>query len=225
MCQIPCHPSAACRRSRPDIHEEAERFSLQFVQIEPRGKTDLHGQVGVLRVLRGAEGLGVRVEPFLDAALGAEPRWMMMRIIGREARHRGYTQDARGFVRCASVKIVFGETAHQAISPEEQSQRLNYGGLATVIRPHQHGVAAQRDVRRSHSPEAGDFQADNVHRVFPPYLVLRHKRPERPARPRTITVLIILAVDRFGFADSVMPRHLPLHRQSLLESSQHPDGG
>ena len=42
------------------VHEEADRFGFQLVQIEPRGKADLHGQVGMLRIRRGAQGLGVR---------------------------------------------------------------------------------------------------------------------------------------------------------------------
>ncbi len=55
------------------VHEKADRFGFQFVQIEPSDKADLHGQVGVLRIWRSAQGLGVRVEPLLNTALGTEP--------------------------------------------------------------------------------------------------------------------------------------------------------
>ena len=55
------------------VHEEADGFGFQLVQIEPRGKADLHGQVRMLRIRRGAERLGVGIEPFLNAAFGTEP--------------------------------------------------------------------------------------------------------------------------------------------------------
>ena len=65
--------------------------------------------------------LAFGIEPFLDAAFRAEPRGMVMRIVGRKARHGGDAQDARGFIRRAAVKIVFGKTAHQTVTPEEQT--------------------------------------------------------------------------------------------------------
>ena len=128
------------------IHEETERFGFQFVQVEARSKTDLHCQIGMLRVRRGAQCLGFRVEPFLDAAFGAEPRRMVVRVVGRKARDGGDAQYAGGFVGRAAMKVMLSQTAHQTVSPEKQRQRLDHRGLAAVVRSDQHGVTAQRNV-------------------------------------------------------------------------------
>ena len=139
------------------VHEKADRLGFQFVQIEPGGEADLHRQVGMLRVRRGAQSLGGGVEPFLNAAFGVEPRGMVMRVVGREARHSGDAKEARSLVRRATVKIMLGKAAHQTVAPKQQCQRLDDGGLAAVVRPDQYGVAAQRDVCRTNAPEARDF--------------------------------------------------------------------
>ena len=81
----------------------------------------------------------------------------MVRVVGREARYGGDAQDAGGLVRRAAVKIVLGKSAHQPVAPKKQRQRLNDGGLAAVIRSDQHGMAAQRNIRRTHAPEAERF--------------------------------------------------------------------
>ncbi len=145
------------------VHEKTDRLGLQLVEIEARGKADLHRQAGMLCVRRGAQRLGLRVVPFLDPSFGAEPRGMMMRVVSRKARHGGDAQDARGFIRRATVKIVFGQAAHQTVAPEQQRQRFDDSGFAAVVRPHQHGMTAQRNVRRTHAPEAGNRQTYNVH--------------------------------------------------------------
>ena len=87
----------------------------------------------------------------------------MLRVVGRKARYGGDAQDAGGFVRRAAVKIMLGQVAHQPVAPEKQRQRLDDRGLAAVVRPYQNSVAAQRDVRRTYAPEAGDFQANDMH--------------------------------------------------------------
>ena len=145
------------------IHEETKRFGFQFVQVEARSEADLHGQIGMLRVRRGAQRLGFRVEPFLDAAFGAEPRRMVVRVIGRKARDGGDAQYPGGFVGRAAMKVMLGQAAHQTIAPEQQRQRLDHGGLAAIVWPHQYGMAAQCDVCRTHASEAGDFQANDMH--------------------------------------------------------------
>ena len=90
-----------------------------------------------------------------------------MRVVGRKARYGGDAQDAGGFIRRAAVKIMLGQAAHQTVAPEKKRQRLDDGGLAAVVRPDQYGVAAQRNFRRMNAPEAGDFEADNVHSGSP----------------------------------------------------------
>ena len=145
------------------VHEEANRFRLQLVQIKARGKADLHSQVGVLRVRRGAQRLGGGIKPFLNAAFGAEPRGMVMRVVGRKARDGSDAQNARGFVWGAAMKIMLGQAPHQPVAPEKQRQRLDHRGLAAVVRPYKNSVAAQRDVCRTYAPEAGDFQANDMH--------------------------------------------------------------
>jgi len=178
------------------IHEETERFGFQFVQVEACSKTDLHCQIGMLRVRRGAQCLGFRVEPFLDAAFGAEPRRMVVRVVGRKARDRGDAQYAGGFVGLAAMKVMLGQAAHQTIAPEQQRQRLDHGGLAAIIWPHQYGMAAQYDVRRTHASEAGDFQAGNMHfgapsfpssTMLPPNSPVTGFSPSAP-RPSRISV-------------------------------------
>jgi hypothetical protein len=145
------------------VHEEAECFGLEFVQIEPRGKADLHGQVSMLRIRPSAESLAYGIEPFLDAALGTEPRSVMVRVVRRETRYGSDAQYPAGLVWRAAVEVVLGESAHQPVAAKKQCQRLNDGRLAAVIRSDQHSMAAQRNIRRSHPTKAADFQADNVH--------------------------------------------------------------
>ena len=100
------------------VHEEADGLGFQLVQIEPRGEADLHGQVGVLRVRHGAQSLSGRIVPFLHAAFEAEPRGMVLRVVGREARHGGDAQDSRGLIGRTAVKIMLGKAAHQTVAPE-----------------------------------------------------------------------------------------------------------
>lgn len=68
------------------VHEKADRLGFQLVQIEARGETDLNGQVVMLLARHGAQGLGLGVVPFLNAAFGAEPRGMVLRVVGREVK-------------------------------------------------------------------------------------------------------------------------------------------
>ena len=116
------------------VHEKTDRLGFQFVKIEPGGEADLHRQIGMLRVRRGAESLCGGVEPFLNAPFRTEPRRMMMRVVGRESRQDSDAQNARGLVWRAAMKIMLGETAQQPVAPEQQGQRLDDGGLAAVIR-------------------------------------------------------------------------------------------
>ncbi len=44
---------------------------------------------------------------------------MVLRIVLGEACYRGNEQNARGFIRRASVKIVLSEAPHQTVAPEE----------------------------------------------------------------------------------------------------------
>jgi hypothetical protein len=67
------------------IHKEAHRFRFQLVQIEPRSKTDLHGQIRVLRVRLCIERLGLAVEPFFDAPVEAEPDRAVLRVVLRKS--------------------------------------------------------------------------------------------------------------------------------------------
>jgi hypothetical protein len=87
----------------------------------------------------------------------------MMRVVGLKARDGSDAQNARSFVRRATVKVMLGEAAHKPVAPEEQSQRLDDRSLTAIVRADQHGVAAQRNIRRAHSAEARDLQADDVH--------------------------------------------------------------
>ncbi len=133
------------------VHEEADCFGLQFVQIEPRSEANLHGQVGVLRVRCGAQRFGVGIEPFLNAAFGAEPRGMVMRVVGREARHGRDAQDARGFVRRAAMEIVLGQAAHQTVAPEEATPAPQswWSCRCCSVPPGRHGGPARMSAERT----------------------------------------------------------------------------
>jgi hypothetical protein len=61
-------------------------------------------------------------------------------------------RDNQGDAR-AGVLIVAQQ--HKPVAPEEQSQRLDDRSLTAIGRADEYGVAAQRNVRRTHTAEAG----------------------------------------------------------------------
>jgi hypothetical protein len=116
------------------VYEEAQRLGFQLVQIKSRAKSDLHGELCVPRIGSSAQCFGFCIEPFFDPALGAEPGRMVIGIVRLKARDSCDTQNACCFVWCATVKVMFGETAHKPISSKEQSQSLDDRGLTAIIR-------------------------------------------------------------------------------------------
>ncbi|WP_292109730.1 hypothetical protein [Mesorhizobium sp.] len=78
---------------------------------------------------------GSWVVPFLDAAPLTKPFMVMGCIVRRETRNGGDNLYSRRRLRIGAEKVVFGERANQAITPEKRARASTTVVLPQLLAP------------------------------------------------------------------------------------------